>query len=107
MFQLKADYFGIFNALDFLRNVNQGDDLTFTIPKRLIDKLNSADNVFLTLIEGGGRTYLDKNKVLEIEKDLAKSNSDYFFGVGFLIAGLIVYMRMRLAKANANTARTP
>ena len=54
-----------------------------------------------------GRTYLDKNKVLGIEKDLAKSNSDYFFGVGFLIAGLIVYMRMRLAKTNANTARTP
>lgn len=72
VFQLKADYFGIFNALDFLRNVNQGDDLTFTIPKRLIDKLNSADNVFLTLIEGGGRTYLDKNKVLEIEKGFSE-----------------------------------
>jgi len=100
-FQVKAGYLGIFNTQEFLRNVSQGDDLTFSIPKRLIEKLNSADNVFLTSIEGGGRTYLDKNKVLEIEKDLATSNSDYFFGMGFLIAGLIVYLRLRLAKTKS------
>ena len=53
-FQVKAGYLGIFDAREFLRNVNQGDDLTFTIPKRLIEKLNSTGNVFLTSIEGAG-----------------------------------------------------
>jgi hypothetical protein len=94
-FQIKANYLRLFNADEFATNIKVGDSITFTIPKTLIDKLNSEGNVFVTSIETKGTTYIDKNKVLEYEKHWADKNTDYFFAFAFLIVGLVVYFKRR------------
>lgn len=104
-FQIKADYLKLFNSQTFLSRVNKGDKIIFTIPKRQIEKLNSDEKVFVTSIEIEGRTYLNKNIVLEIEKDLATSIADYFIGSVYLIAGLFVYFRRRLKLVKVNAKR--
>ena len=60
-----------------------------------MESLDSEKNIQVTSVEVEGNTYLDKNEVLEIEKDIASFNEDYFIGVGFLIAGLFGYLRKR------------
>jgi len=94
-FQIKADYLRVFNKQDFLTNVKNGDYLILTIPKRLKEKLNSEDIIFVTSIEINRLAYLDKNKVLEIEKTLAESHDDYFLAIIYLIVGLFIYFRNR------------
>ncbi|GAA4425328.1 hypothetical protein GCM10023188_06160 [Pontibacter saemangeumensis] len=94
-FQVKADYLHIFNRKDFLSNVNQGDKIKFTIPSKSVKSLDSEKNIHVTSVEVEGKTYLDKNRVLEIEKKIASSNEDYFIGAGFLIIGLFGYLRKR------------
>jgi len=85
----------IFNGRDFITNVQPGDIVLFTIPKNQQKQLDTSDNVSVTSIESGGRIYLKKNEVLEIEKELATSNSDYFIGTMYLAAGLVVFFRRR------------
>ncbi|ALJ00697.1 hypothetical protein [Rufibacter tibetensis] len=94
-FQIKADYLNIFNRKNFLSNINLGDKIKFTIPSKSVESLDSKKNIQVTSIEVEGNTYLDKNKVLEIERDIASSKDDYFIGAGFLIAGLFGYLRKR------------
>jgi hypothetical protein len=94
-FQISAGYLRLFNKKDFITNIGHGDVLVLSIPKRLEEKLNSEDNVFVTSIESNGKTYLNKNEVLEIERDLSTSNSDYYFGTLYLACGLFVYFRKR------------
>jgi len=108
-FQVKADYLGIFNGRDFITKIKRGDEVIFTIPKRLINKLNSADNVFVTSIQINRRTYLNKNETLDIERHLATSNADYYIGTMYLVVGLFVYFRRRLrqAKTTANKSYKP
>ena len=94
-FQIKADYLGIFKGIEFITTVRRGDDIQFTIPKFLTNKLNSDENVFVTSIKVKRTTYLSKDKTLEIEKGVASSYADFFLAGGFLIVGLVVYIRKR------------
>ncbi len=94
-FQIKADYLGIFKGIGFINNVRPGDNIEFTIPKFLTKKLNSGENVFVTSVKVKRLTYLSKDKTLEIENELATSYSDFFLAGGFLIVGLVVYIRKR------------
>ena len=104
-FQVKADYLRIFKKADFTKTVVQGDTIKFTVPKGQLKKSGTDDHYFVTSIESKGTIYLDKNEVLEIERKLAASNSDYYFGLMYLVVGLFVYFRWRLkqAKTTANT----
>jgi hypothetical protein len=106
-FQVKAEYLRIFKKADFIKEVNPRDTIVFTIPKRQLEKLSTADNVVVTSIESQGQIYLNKNETLGIEKELAKSNTDYYIGTGLLIAGLFAYFRRRLAKTTANNMHVP
>ena len=95
VFQIKADYLKIFNAREFATKIKVGDDVTFTLPTKLCEKLNSDNNIFITSIEANGTTYLDKNKVLDLEKKSAYDNFDFFIAFVFLIAGLFAYFKRR------------
>jgi hypothetical protein len=94
-FQIKADYLGIFKGVEFITTVRRGDDIQFTIPKFQTNKLNSDENVFVTSIKVKRTTYLSKDKTLEIEKGVASSYADFFLAGGFLVVGLVVYIRKR------------
>ena len=94
-FQIKADYLGIFRGSEFITTVRRGDDIKFTIPKFLTEKLNSDENVFVTSIKVKRSTYLNEEKTLEIEKGIASSYAEFFLAGGFLIVGLVVYFRKR------------
>lgn len=94
-FQIKADYLGIFKGVEFMTTVRQGDIIQFTIPKFQTIKLNSDKNVFVTSIKVKRSTYLSKSETLEIERGLATSYADFFLAGGFLIVGLVVYLRKR------------
>lgn len=105
-FQIKADYLSIFDARGFLTRVRPGDKVIFTIPRILSGKLNSDENIFVTSIEARGRTYLDKTKALETERDLLTSNAEYFIGTGYLIVGLIVFFRRRFRLAKTTVSKS-
>ena len=90
-FQIKADYLNDFKSIDFVTKVRMGDKVIFTIPVSEKSKLNSADNVFVTSIKVKGKTYLDKNKVIETERSY-----ELLYGAfGFLILGLILFKMKR------------
>jgi|SRR5688572_4413556 len=97
-FQIKADYLDKFKAFDFVTLVRPGDNVTFTIPKSQVEKLN-VGNVFVTSIRVERRTYLDKRDVLENEKSMA-----LLYGAGaFLILGFIIFkIREYQAKTTGN-----
>lgn len=94
-FQIKADYLRIFKGVEFITTVRRGDNVQFTIPKFQTDKLNTEQNVFVTSIKVKRSTYLSKDKTLEIERGIASSYADFFLAGGFLIVGLVVYVRKR------------
>jgi len=94
-FQIKADYLKIFNGVEFITTVRRGDDIKFTIPKFQTNKLNSDENVFVTSIKVKRTTYLSKDKTLQMEKEIASSYLEFFLAGGFLIVGLVVYIRKR------------
>jgi len=108
-FQVKADYLGIFKKADFAKTVVQGDTITFTVPKGQLKKSGTDDHYLVTSIESEGTIYLDKDEALKIERKLATSNADYFFGLMYLVVGLFVYLRWRFkqAKTTANTVHMP
>jgi len=90
-FQIKADYLNDFKSIDFATKVRKGDKVVFTIPKGEKGKLNSTDNVFVTSIKVKGKTYLDKNKVIETEK----SYTLLYGALGFLVLGFILFKMKR------------
>lgn len=81
-----------------MTTVRQGDLIQFTIPNFQTSKLNSDKNVFVTSIKVKRSTYLSKSETLEIERGLATSYADFFLAGGFLIVGLVVYIRNRCKK---------
>lgn len=101
-FQIKADYLGIFKGVEFINNIRRGDNIQFTIPKFQTNKLNSDENVFVTSIRVKRRTYLSKDKTLAIEKGVLFRYADFFLATGFLIVGLVVYIRKRYMPAWKN-----
>ncbi|WP_276371936.1 hypothetical protein [Chryseolinea sp. H1M3-3] len=76
--------------------VVQGDTITFTISKGQLKKSGTDDHYLVTSIESEGTIYLDKDEVLKIERKLAASNADYYFGLMYPVVGLFVYFRWRL-----------
>ncbi len=94
-FQVKADYLRIFKARAFASQVAQGDILRFTIPKTHLDRLDTDNNVFVTSIGKRRIVYLDQDEVIKIENELASSYGDFILAGGFLIVGLVVFMRKR------------
>ena len=108
-FQVKADYLAIFKKADFTNQLVQGDTITFTVPKGQLKKSGIDDHYFVTSIESEGTIYLDKDEVLKMERKLAASNADYYFGIMYLVVGLFVYFRWRLrqAKTTANRVDGP
>jgi hypothetical protein len=94
-FQIKADYLNVFKGVEFISTVRPGDQIQFTIPKFMESKLNSDYNVFVTSIKVKRRTYLSKERTLEIEKSIMSLYADFFLAGFFLIVGLIVYIRKR------------
>jgi hypothetical protein len=97
-FKVKADYLGIFKKEDFTKTIQEGDTITFTIPKEQLRlrRFRSDDHYFVTSIESKGTVYLDKDEVLKIETKLAASNADYYIGTMFLVGGLFIYFKRRL-----------
>jgi hypothetical protein len=104
--QVKADYLGIFKKEDFKKTIQQGDTITFTIPKEQLrlGRSRTEDHYFVTSIESKGIIYLDKDEVLKLERESAASNVDYYIGTMYFVAGLFLYFRWRLkqAKTTAN-----
>jgi hypothetical protein len=95
-FQIPADYLRVFRGREFVSAIKSGDDIALTIPKSKANKLNSPDeNVFVTSIRVKWSTYLNKEEVLKIEKELATSYAEYIIGTLYLIAGVVIYFRNR------------
>lgn len=103
-FQVPANYLGVFQKALFDQKVKKGDKISISYARTQNDRINSNEDIFLTSVRISGFTYLNKNEVLKIEDELSKSNSDYYIGLMYLGAGLIVFIRHRLKrkKTNAN-----
>jgi hypothetical protein len=94
-FQIKADYLAIFKYPKFITTVRRGDNVQFTIPRFLADKLNSDENVFVTSIKVKRSIYLNMNETLKVEKGILASYGEFFLAGMFLVVGLVVYIRKR------------
>ena len=99
-FQVPANYLGVFQKELFEQKVKKGDNISISYAKTQNDRINSNEDVFLTSVSVNGFTYLDKNEILVIEDKLSKSNSDYYIGLMYLVAGLIVFIRHRIKRKN-------
>lgn len=97
-FQIPANYLGVFQKALFEQKVNKGDKILISYARTQIDRINSNEDIFLTSLRINGFTYLNKNEVLKIEDKLSKSNSDFYIGLMYLVAGLIVFIRYRLKR---------
>lgn len=102
-FQIKADYLGVFKSGAFVLNVTPGDEIELTIPKSQATKLNTNKSVLVTSISTRRTTYLNKKEALRIERDIADSNADFLLAGGFLIVGLLAYIRDTWSTGLGNT----
>ena len=101
-FQIPADYLRLFNKKEFASKVKQGAKLKLTIPTRLVKSLNSEKNIIITSLVIEGSTYLNVNEILKIEKKSATSNTEYYFGIASMIAGILGYLREKSKSTTAN-----
>jgi hypothetical protein len=75
--------------------VKPGNEVTFTIPKFMLDKLNFDENVFVTSIDVNGKNYLSKTDVFENENSTINKYADFSLGGMFLVVGLVAYIKNR------------
>ena len=94
-FQISAEYLKIFNKNEFIVKLSPGDEMMVTIPKRLYTALDTDEILFVTSIQVGKVMYLDKDKVLKIEKKLAASNTEFYAAGVSLILGFILFIKKR------------
>lgn len=94
-FQISAEYLGIFDEDEFMVKLRPGDEMTITIPKRLYGAVDTDEIIFVTSIQVGKDTYLDKDKVLKIEKKLADSNTEFYAAGVALILGFVLFIKGR------------
>lgn len=97
-FQVPANYLAVFQKALFEQKVKKGDKISISYARTQNDRINSSEDVFLTSVRISEITYLNKNEVLKIEDKLSKSNSDFYIGLMYLVAGLSVFIKHRLKR---------
>lgn len=101
-FQIPANYLGLFRKQIFEFRIKKDDIISFTIPQKLEDKLNTDYNIIVTSIRANGQTYLNKSDVINRENELSNSYSDFYLAIFFLIIGIAVYLRYLCKDKNTN-----